>query len=181
MATHTVSSWFTKMFGQPMTLGNLEDLLLQQLQDLYSAEIQLVDALPKMAAAAAAPQLRSAFEAHLTETVQHRKRLEQILRSLGHDAKDEGCEAMEGLIQEGEAIIGLDGDALVKDAALIAAAQRVEHYEIAGYGCARSFARHLGRHGVAEGLQRTLDDEAKADKLLTGIAEELVNPQAARS
>ncbi len=180
MANHAGSSWFTKMFGQPMTLGNLEDLLVQQLQDLYSAEIQLIDALPKMAEAASSPQLKNAFQTHLGETMQHKKRLEQILRSLGKEARNEGCDAMEGLIDEGEEIIGLQGDTPVKDAALIAAAQRVEHYEIAGYGCARAFARQLGRNGVAEGLQHTLEEEGNADKLLTEIAEDLVNPQAAR-
>jgi len=181
MATHTASSWFSKMFGQSMTLDHLEDLLIQQLHDLYSAEEQLIEALPKMAEAAHSMQLKNAFQTHLAETRQQKTRLEQVFRSLGQEPQAETCEAMEGLIQEGDEIIGLEGDAMVKDAALIAAAQRVEHYEMAGYGCARTFARQLGRQNVAQLLQETLNEEGNADKLLTQVAEGLVNPQAARS
>jgi ferritin-like metal-binding protein YciE len=173
-------SWFTKMVGQSMTLDNLDTLLLHQLQDLYSAEEQIIAALPQMAEAASSSALKSAFRTHLNETQQQKQRLERIFGMLGHEAQSESCEAMEGLITEGQEIMNLDGDPMVKDAALIAAAQRVEHYEIAGYGCARTFARQLGRNDVAELLQQTLDEEGKTDKILTQVAEGLVNPQAAK-
>jgi ferritin-like metal-binding protein YciE len=181
MATHTMSSWFSKMAGQSMTLDNLHTLLLHQLQDLYSAEEQIIAALPQMAEAASSTALKSAFRTHLNETKQQKQRLEQIFRLLGHDAQSESCEAMEGLITEGQEIMSLEGDPMVKDAALIAAAQRVEHYEIAGYGCARTFARQLGRNDVADLLQQTLDEEGNADKKLTMVAESFANPQAARA
>jgi ferritin-like metal-binding protein YciE len=180
MATQTTSSWFSKMMGQSMTLDNLDDLLLHQLQDLYSAEEQIIAALPQMAEAASSSALKNAFRTHLNETQRQKQRLEQIFSLLGHEAQSESCEAMEGLISEGQEIMNLDGDPMVKDAALIAAAQRVEHYEIAGYGCARTFARQLGRNDVADLLQQTLDEEGQTDKILTQVAEGLVNPQAAR-
>ncbi|MGE0757770.1 MAG: ferritin-like domain-containing protein [Pirellulaceae bacterium] len=175
------SSWFSKMVGMSMTLDNLQNVLVVQLRDLASAEDQLISALPKMADAASSPELKSAFQTHLSETRQQKQRLEEIFRLLREDAGSETCEAMEGLISEGEEIINLDGDPDVKDAALIAAAQRVEHYEIAGYGCARTFARRLGLHNVAALLQETLDEEGNADKILTHIAESSVNTEAART
>ncbi|HEY2759475.1 MAG TPA: ferritin-like domain-containing protein [Pirellulales bacterium] len=175
----SASSWFSKMIGTSMTLDNLENVLLLQLQDLYSAETQLIAALPKMADAAHSPQLKRAFQTHLEETRGHKTRIEQAFRALGQETKSETCDAMKGLVTEGQEIIDLDGDPEVKDAALIAAAQRVEHYEIAGYGCARSFARRLGRENVAQLLQQTLNEEANADKLLTQIAERSVNVHAA--
>jgi ferritin-like metal-binding protein YciE len=174
-------SWFSKMLGTSMRLDNLKNVLILQLQDLYSGEDQLISALPKMADAAASSELKSAFQTHLSETREHKHRLEQAFHMLGEEPKAETCDAMKGLISEGEEVMGLDGDADVKDAALIAAAQRVEHYEIAGYGCVRSFARRLGRQDVAELLQETLDEEANADKLLTHIAENAVNVEAARA
>jgi ferritin-like metal-binding protein YciE len=134
--------------------------------------------LPRMADAASNPELRDAFRTHLAETRAQKSRLEEAFRLLGQKAEAETCEAMQGLVSEGEEVIGLEGDADVKDAALIAAAQRVEHYEIAGYGCARTFARRLGRQAVAELLQETLDEESNADKILTHIAESWVNTQA---
>jgi ferritin-like metal-binding protein YciE len=164
-----------------MALDNLQNVLILQLRDLSSAEEQLIDALPKMADAAANPELKNAFESHLAETRQHKARLDQAFRQLGQEPQSETCEAMQGLIAEGNEIIGLEGDPDVKDAALIAAAQRVEHYEMAGYGCARTFARRLGHNGVAALLQETLDEEANADKLLTHIAETGINIEAARS
>jgi len=175
-----MSSWFSKITGQSLTLDNLENVLELQLRDLYSAEDQLISALPKMAAAAHSRDLKSAFETHLRETRQHKTRLEQAFRMLGCEPKSESCDAMEGMIEEGQEIIDMDGDPEVKDAALIAAAQRVEHYEIAGYGCARTFARRVGRNDVANLLQETLDEEGNADKILTDIAETWVNAQAAR-
>ena len=142
---------------------------------------QLINALPKMADAATNPELRSAFETHLAETRTHKDRLDEAFRLLGRKPSSESCEAMQGLISEGEEMIGMQGDSEVKDAALIAAAQRVEHYEIAGYGCARTFAQRLGQQRIATLLQETLDEEGNADKILTHIAESWVNAQAAHS
>jgi ferritin-like metal-binding protein YciE len=176
-----VSSWFSKILGTQLTLDNLETLLVLQLRDLYSAEEQLIEALPKMAEAAASPELKRAFNSHLGETRGQKQRLEQAFRALGQEPRGETCEAMQGLISEGDEIIGMDGDPEVKDAALIAAAQRVEHYEIAGYGCARTFAMRRGRAQVAELLQQTLEEEKNADDLLTQIAEHSINAQAAHA
>jgi ferritin-like metal-binding protein YciE len=159
--------------------NSLDDLLVDQLYDLYDAEHRMTSALPKMAQAAANPQLRSAFEQHLTETKGQINRLEQAFQRLGKSPQRETCEAMKGLISEGEEMVSATGDDSVKDAALIAAAQRVEHYEIAGYGTARSLAQQLGRSDVANLLQETLDEEGATDKRLTQIAESAVNRQAA--
>ena len=175
------SSWFGKMLGMSLTLDNLQDLLIQQLEDLYSAEKQLMAALPKMAEAAACSQLKSAFETHLQETRNQTDRLDRVFQMLGHEPSSEKCDAMAGLISEGQEIIMATGDPEVKDAALIAAAQRVEHYEIAGYGCARTFARRLQRDDVAEMLHETLEEESHADQLLTEIAESSVNMHAAHA
>ena len=174
------SSWFGKMLGKALTLANLDDLLVQQLEDLYSAENQLVAALPKMANAASSSRLKTAFEAHLQDTLQHKQRLEKVFKSLSVEPSGEKCEAMAGLISEGQEIINTLGDPDVKDAALIAAAQRVEHYEIAGYGCARTFARRLGKDDVARHLQDTLAEEVQTDQLLTEIAESEINQNAAQ-
>ncbi len=141
----TVASWFSKMTGNAQSLNHLEDLLVEQLKDLYDAENRLIDALPKMAAAAHTPGLKQAFLAHLQETKGQKKRLERAFRALGKEAKRESCEAMQGLIAEGEEMIGLEGDPDVKDAGLIAAAQRVEHYEIAGYGSRGRLPAALGK------------------------------------
>ncbi|HEX3870511.1 MAG TPA: ferritin-like domain-containing protein [Pirellulales bacterium] len=173
-----MSSWFAKITGNAITLDNLCNVLLLQLRDLYSAEQQLTQALPKMAEAAHSTELRNAFNTHLVETRGQITRLDRVFKMLNKDASGETCEAMEGLIKEGQEVIGLDGDPEVKDAALIAAAQRVEHYEIAGYGCARAFARKLGKHDVASLLQETIDEEANADKILTKVAESVVNEEA---
>lgn len=175
------TSWFSKLLGSPMTLDNLDNVLALQIADLTSAEDQLITALPKMAEAASSPELKACFQAHLGETRNQRRRLDQVAKMLGKKVPSETCEAMQGLISEGEEIIGLEGDPDVKDAALIAAAQRVEHYEIAGYGCARTFARRLGLKEVASLLQETLDEEGEADKKLTEIAESFVNEDAAVS
>jgi ferritin-like metal-binding protein YciE len=174
-----VSSWFSKMVGASMTLDNLQNVLIMQLRDLASAEEQLIQALPKMAKAASSSQLKQAFKSHLEETKLQRKRLDQAFELLETERGSVSCDAMKGLISEGEEIMNLDGDKDVKDAALIAAAQRVEHYEIAGYGCARAFARRLGHRKLAALLQKTLNEEGKADKKLTTIAEGSVNPVAA--
>jgi ferritin-like metal-binding protein YciE len=161
-----------------LKLNSLRDLLLEELRDLYSAENQLVDALPKMAEAANSNELKAAFKHHLEQTRGHVSRLENIFREIGEKATGETCEAMKGLIKEGEVLIKAEGPAGVRDAGLIGAAQRVEHYEIAGYGTARSFARRLGDHSVASLLQQTLSEEAEADKNLTSIAENQVNASA---
>ena len=162
-----------------MTLNSFDDLIVEQLEDLYDAEQRLVKALPKMAAAAHNSSLKAAFQEHLRQTEGHVSRLEQAFKALGKPAQAKTCEAMKGLIEEGEEVISAKGDPNVKDAALIAAAQRVEHYEIAGYGTVRTFAQRLGRTDAARLLQQTLDEEAATDKKLTALAEQSINPKAA--
>ena len=153
-----------------MSLDSLHDLFVEQLQDLYSAETQLVEALPKMAEAASHEELRDAFEQHLAETREHVKRLEKVLKEVGEEPGGETCKGMQGLIKEGQEVLQEKGDPAVIDAALIAAAQRVEHYEIAGYGTAKTLAGHLDLDEAVSLLDDTLDEEGKADKLLTTIA-----------
>ncbi len=153
-----------------MKLASLEDVLAEQLADLHSAETQLVRALPKVAAAASSPDLRGAIESHLEETRGHVRRLEEIFGSIGVPVPKQHCKGMQGLLEEGEEIIGAQGDPSAKDAALIAAAQRVEHYEIAGYGTARALADQLGLDDARDRLDETLDEESKADSKLTKIA-----------
>jgi ferritin-like metal-binding protein YciE len=162
-----------------LKLESLRDLLLEELHDLYSAETQLVDALPKMAEAANSRELKAAFKHHLEQTEGHVERLDDIFRRLEEKSSGETCEAMKGLIKEGEILVNAQGDPDVRDAGLIGAAQRVEHYEIAGYGTARTLAFRLGEKQIADTLQATLDEEAGADKNLTSIAEEEVNVYAA--
>jgi ferritin-like metal-binding protein YciE len=157
--------------------ASLHDLLLHELNDLYDAEKRLVDALPKMADAATDTDLKHAFRDHLAETQNHVTRLEDCFSLLNTEAEHQTCDGMKGLIMEGEHIIKGKMRPSVKDAALIAAAQRVEHYEIAGYGTARTFADMMEHTQVAELLQKTLDEEGKADKLLTKIAK-AVNSRA---
>jgi ferritin-like metal-binding protein YciE len=166
------------LFGSQQ-FDTLEDLFCHQLEDLYDAEVRLTKALPKMADAAHAPGLREAFREHLRETERHVERLEQIFQQLGTKPKRETCAAMKGLISEGEEMVQAKGDDAVKDAALVAAAQRVEHYEIASYGTARTFATHLGHNVAAQLLEDTLEEEKATDVKLTLIAEQTANPQAA--
>ena len=154
-----------------MQLNTLKDLYIEQLRDLYSAETQLISALPKMAHAASSSALKVAFQDHLQETQQQKQRLEQIFQELGTSPLGETCQAMQGLIEEGEELISTNGDPKVKDAALIAAAQRVEHYEMAGYGTVRTFAKELGFDKAKSLLQQTLDEEGNADKKLNTLAE----------
>ena len=161
------------------TFNSLRELYLNELRDLYSAETQLIDALPKMADAATSPQLKAAFSNHLEETRLHAQRLERIFQTLGEKPSGETCAAMKGLISEGEDYVKAGGDDNVRDAGLIGAAQRVEHYEIAGYGTARALATRLGEAAAARVLQQTLDEEGAADKKLTQIAESQVNAEAA--
>ena len=160
------------------TFNSFDDLFLIQIEDLYDAEQRLTKALPKMAEAATSGQLKQAFQSHLTETEGHVSRLEQIFREINQEPKRETCEAMKGLIAEGEEMIKAHGDSDIKDAALIAAAQRVEHYEISGYGTARSFAQRLGLTQAANLLEQTLEEEKAADEKLTTIAESSVNVRA---
>lgn len=153
-----------------MGFNSLKDVLEEQLEDLHSAESQLVEALPKMAQAANHEQLRDAFQTHLEETRGHLKRVEEALGELGVAHPTEVCKAMQGLIAEGEEVIETGGEPLACDAALIAAAQRVEHYEIATYGTARQLADDCGLDGIRDLMDQTLDEESQADKLLTKIA-----------
>ena len=164
-----------------MEFNSLDDLFLAQLQDLYDAEKRLTAALPKMEAAASSPALRAAFRDHLRETEHQVERLEQVFEMLGCEAKRETCPAMKGLIAEGEEMVQAKGDPAVKDAALIAAAQRVEHYEIAGYGTVRTFAERLGHHEIAQLLQETLDEEGNTNKRLTALAEQGINVSASQA
>ena len=159
-------------------LNSLDDLLMLEINDLYDAEKRIVEALPEMVQAASSPALRLAFEQHLQETQRHVSRLEQVFVELGKPASRQTCDAMKGLIKEGSEIVDAVGNADVKDAALIGAAQRVEHYEMAGYGTARTFAEHLGHANVARLLQATLDEEKQMDMHLTELAEDDVNLKA---
>ena len=161
-----------------MKLESLKDLYLEQLKDLYSAETQLVDALPKMAERASSQDLKQAFQEHLRQTQEQVRRLEQIFQDIGETPKGHTCEGMKGLIREGEEMIKMQGDAKVIDAGLIAAAQRVEHYEIAGYGTVRTYAEMLGKPQHASLLERTLQEEEMTDEKLTQLAESHVNEEA---
>lgn len=158
-------------------INSLKDLLVDELKDLYSAEKQLVKALPKMAKAASNEELKEGILAHLEETKGHVERLEEAFGKLGVAAKAKTCEAMKGLIKEGEEAIELDAPDSVRDACIIGAAQRVEHYEMAAYGTARAFAEALGEDDVVELLQETLDEEGETNKKLTAVSAE-VNEQA---
>jgi|SRR5437879_3086517 len=156
-----------------MKVNSLRDLYVEQLKDLYDAENQIIKALPKMAETANSEDLRSAFEEHLEKTRGHAQRIERIFEEMGEKAKSQKCKGMEGLIKEGSEVIEEDMDEDVKDAALIAAAQRVEHYEIAGYGTVRTYATLLGERDAAALLEQTLEEEKEADQTLNDIAEHI--------
>jgi len=156
----------------------LEELLVDELKDIYSAENQIIKALPKMAKAASAPELKRAFERHLEETRRQVERLDQIGEALEIKLTGKKCRGMEGLIEEGREIMEEDLDENAIDAGLIGAAQKVEHYEIAGYGTARTHANMLGLTKVARLLQQTLDEEGRTDKKLTDLAERVINMEA---
>ncbi len=164
-----------------MELETLRDLYIHELKDLLSAENQLIKALPKMRKAAKNRQLSAAFNQHLGQTKQQAKRLEQILKRHDESTRAPKCEGMEGLIAEGDKMGKEDGQGDVRDAGLIASAQRVEHYEIAGYGCARTYAQLLGDKQGARSLNTTLREEAAADKKLTKIARSIVNVKAKKA
>ena len=162
-----------------MQKNSLQDLYIDELRDLYNAETQLVRALPKMAKAASDGQLREAFQEHLRQTSEHVSRLEQIFEQLGEKASGKKCLGMEGLVKEGSETMKEDYPEEVKDAAIIGTAQRVEHYEMAGYGTARAFAELLGENEHVSLLEQTLEEEKQADEKLTELAEE-INPKAAQ-
>jgi ferritin-like metal-binding protein YciE len=159
-------------------LNSLQDLMIDEIRDLYHAERQITQALPKMINAANDPELKKAFQTHLEQTEGQIKRLEDVFRQLEIPARAKVCHAMLGIIEEGKEFIAEDADPDVKDAGLIACAQRVEHYEIAGYGTVRTFAQELGLSQVQQLLQQTLDEEKETDALLTGLAERRLNREA---
>ena len=161
-----------------MKIDNLQELLVDELRDLYDAEKQLVKALPKMAEAASSNSLRAAFENHLVETQGHVQRLENIFGQLGEDASGETCDAMKGLVKEGDKVVKRIDASPLRDAGLIGAANRVEHYEIAAYGTARTYADMLGLPEASRLLETTLEEEKAADQKLTDIAETMVNDNA---
>ena len=156
-----------------MEMETLQELWIDELRDLYSAENQLLKALPKMAKKATSPQLQKAFQTHLKETEGHVERLKKIFDQLGKKPTGKKCAAMEGLVEEGKEMMGEDMDDDVMDAALISVAQKVEHYEIGSYGTVRTWAKLMGDDQSARLLQQTLDEEGKCDKLLTGLSEQI--------
>ncbi|HEX2971948.1 MAG TPA: ferritin-like domain-containing protein [Tepidisphaeraceae bacterium] len=157
---------------------SLSDLFVHELKDLYDAEHRLIDALPDMANAAVSADLKQAFSSHLEQTRDHVRRLEEVFRGINCEPDREACKAMKGIVDEGSDIVSAKGDTKVRDAGLIAAAQRAEHYEMAGYGSARTFAKQLGRDDLAQILQSILNEEGEADKKLTSLAESHVNWEA---
>ena len=161
-----------------MKLETLKDLYIHELKDLYSAEKQIIQALPNMVKAATNKQLATGFQEHLEQTKEHATRLEKILKSHDESTRGPKCKGMEGVIEEGEEIIEEDAEEEVRDAGLIAAAQRVEHYEMAGYGCARTYAELLGDRQGAQLLQTTLIEESDTDKRLTKLAKSVINVAA---
>ncbi|MEP7086921.1 MAG: ferritin-like domain-containing protein [Gemmatimonadota bacterium] len=159
-------------------MESLKELYVDELKDLWSAETQITKALPKMIKAATSPKLKKAFNTHLKQTERHIKRLERICKELDESPRGKKCVGMEGLLKEGSELIKEKPEAEVLDAGLIAAAQHVEHYEMAGYGCVRTWARQLGEDGHADLLQETLDEEELTDKLLTDLAVSEINIEA---
>jgi ferritin-like metal-binding protein YciE len=157
-----------------MKLTTVENLLQEELKDIYDAEKRLVRALPKMAKAASSPELRSAFEEHLEVTKNHVVRLEQVFELFGWTAKAKACAGMKGLVEEGDEVMAQDATPEIMDAALIGAAQRVEHYEMAAYGTARALAEQVGNEDAAELLEATLNEEKEADEKLTEIAAQVM-------
>lgn len=164
-----------------MEMDTLQELFVEELKDLYSAEAQLLKAMPKMVKKAQHPELKKAFETHMRETEGQVKRLDQIFETLGEKAKGKKCLAMEGLVNEAKEHMSEDMAEDVMDAALIGMAQKIEHYEIAGYGTARTYAKLLGNKEIQRLLQQTLDEEGKTDKLLTQLAESSINLEAAQA
>jgi ferritin-like metal-binding protein YciE len=164
-----------------MKIQNMEDLFLEQIEDLYDAEKRLVKSLPKMVEASSSKELKQALSAHLEQTKGHVERLEKVFEELHKKPKGETCDAMKGLISEGERVIDHTDESSLRDAALISAGNRVEHYEIAGYGSARAFAQTLGMTRAVSLLEATLKEEKEADQKLTSIAASKVNDEALRA
>jgi ferritin-like metal-binding protein YciE len=162
-----------------MSLNSLEKLFLEELKDIYNAEKQILRALPRMAKTAESPELEQAFTKHLKETEGHVQRLERVFKELGQAPRGKKCKGMEGLLEEGKEVMQEDGEPAVIDAALIAGAQRVEHYEIAAYGCLRAYAELLGYTQARQLLQQNLAEEEAADKKLTELGESGINEAAA--
>jgi ferritin-like metal-binding protein YciE len=161
-----------------MKLDSLNKLYVDELKDIYSAETQITKALPRMVKKATSPDLKAAFEAHLQETYGQIERLERIFQTLEKSPRGKKCIGMEGLLEEGKEVMGEDIDAEVLDAALIAAAQKVEHYEISSYGTVRAYAQLLGDNAAVELLTLTLEEEVEADEKLTHLAESGINVEA---
>ncbi|WP_162053094.1 YciE/YciF ferroxidase family protein [Pontibacter pamirensis] len=161
-----------------MKLNNLKDLMIHELKDVYNAEQQITKALPKMIKAASSDKLKQSFQEHLDVTNQQIERLEGIFETMGEKAKGEKCLAMEGIIREAESMMSEKADASVMDAALIASAQRVEHYEIAAYGTLCAYAKQLDLKDVLKQLTTTLEEEKKTDAMLTKLAEQAINIKA---
>jgi ferritin-like metal-binding protein YciE len=159
-----------------MSVDTIERLFLEELKDLHSAETQITKALPKMAKAASSTELRAAFEHHLKETEGHVQRLDKIFDSLGVSSGRKTCEGMKGVLEEGSQMLRETEEGEVRDEALISAAQRVEHYEMAAYGTVRAYAERLGKSKIAQLLEKTLDEEKAADKKLTDISEKIQIP-----
>ncbi len=162
----------------PQQMRSLQDLYVDELKDLYNAEQQILKALPKMAKAASSPELKDAFNQHLEQTREQVNRLDRIFQELGQKPRGKKCIGMQGIIEEGQELLKEKADPAVKDAGLISAAQRVEHYEMAGYGTVRTFANMLGYNDQAQALQTTLNEEGDTDHKLTQLAETMVNPEA---
>ena len=163
-----------------MSLATLHDLMVHELKDLYSAERQLVQALPKMSKNATSDQLRTAIDNHLAETEEHVTRLEQVLESLGESPRGQKCDGMQGLIEEGKKLLKEEADPDVMDAGIIVSAQKVEHYEIASYGAVCEYARMMGHTEALQLLEQTLEEEKKADQTLNALAEGGINALAER-
>ena len=161
-----------------MKLDSLETLFVEELRDIYNAENQLTKALPKMAKAASSEELKTAFQEHLEQTKEHMERLEEIFEGLGKKPTGKTCKAMKGLIEEGSEMMEEEGEDSVLDAGIIAAAQKIEHYEIASYGTVRTWAEQLGKEDAVDLLQQTLDEESEANERLTELAESSINVEA---
>lgn len=161
-----------------MKIGNLHDLYMHTLEDVYSAETQLLEALPEMAKKTTSSKVKRAIETHLKQTEKQRERLDKIFEEMGQKPSGETCKGMQGLLMEGKELVAMVSDSATRDAAIIASANRVEHYEMAAYGTARAFAEILGMKKQAKLLQQTLDEEEGADQKLTDLAEAFVNMEA---
>jgi len=164
-----------------MSVGTMEELFVDELKDLYSAEKQITKSLPKLAKAATSPELKTAFETHLKETLGQIERLDRVFKILGKSPRGKVCNGMKGVLEEGaEVLEETEKGSAVRDAALISAAQRVEHYEMAGYGCVREYATLLGQNEIAKLLDETLAEEKAADSKLGKVAKQ-INPAAVRT